>query len=68
MRLPSFLLFKFLNKTSDAKIQNPVLVTYINFFVGTCDVLVGTTYWLGRIGWDLCRIFPLFGTSNAKPL
>ena len=32
------LVIKFLNGTADAKIQNPVLVTYINFYVGTCDV------------------------------
>ena len=32
------LVIKFLNGTSDAKIQNLVLVTYINFYVGTCDV------------------------------
>ena len=32
------LVIKFLNGTCDAKIQSPVLVTYINFYFGTCDV------------------------------
>ena len=55
------LIITFLNGTSDAKIQNPVSVTYIIIiYVGACEV----NYKIVHI-WELCRIFRLFGTSDA---